>query len=74
VSFEKVENGKFKKIVTRTVRERKSGEIKKIKDPPEEALYEITKGDDYDETMSFHDIDGTENILKFKLILEDEET
>ena len=74
VSFEKIENGKFRKVITRTIRERKSGEVKKVKDPPEEALYEITQGDDYDETVSFCDIDGKENILKFKLILTDEET
>ena len=67
-SFKRQKDGTYRKIISKARRERKSNQVKELGDEELDDIYEIVNADDFDEKLSFIDLDGTENFLKLKLV------
>jgi len=68
VSFAKDESGFFRKIEKTIYRNRDTNEIKKGKDVVLDGFYRPTLDETCDEEMKYQGIDGTDQILKLKLV------
>ena len=73
LSVKLVEKGKYRKVTTVAVRDRKTGMLtkKSKKVTVSDDLYGISSKDDFDFMMRYQDIDGTETAAYFKKIVED---
>jgi len=67
-SFARDEDGFFRKVEKTVYRNRDTNEVKQGKESVLEERYKQTLDDDYDEEMKYQGVDGTDQVLRLKLV------
>ena len=70
-SFVRYDEGFFRKVEKTVYRNRENNEIKQGDDVILENLYRPTLDDDFDDEMSYQDINGEDQVLRLKLVDKD---
>ncbi len=68
VSFAKDDSGFFRKIEKTVYRNRDTNQITKGEENILDGFYRPTLDDEYDEEMMYQDIDGSDQVLRLRLV------